>query len=359
MALQDMPPKMRCLTPILSSLRRESRSRPNALESLSLVKLPVELILEITGFLTPLEATCFALTCTHIYSTIGGADNMRMWRQHNYFNTDEFLKLLDQDLPDHVACYHCKQIHAIKNAGKYVFPNQFHGFQYFHQCFHLRGTQDDPIPMCWREDAVDYLFRTYIHRNFSSTVLRMAMKRYQQGADCSSLLRLLTGNEKAQHPGGEVERIITISRIVGGELLTRKQWVISKSTSSPIPLSEPITICSHIGYCLGRSRDRRNFQFWDFTTVFRNDDRFTSNEGIHRKAEEGLIQCKSCLTEFRIGPKLFGRDALIITRWQNLGQGTSTQDREWRSHVADPLFERVDYPLGSICDAFEGEEKFD
>jgi hypothetical protein len=168
----------------------------------------------------------------------------------------------------------------------------------------------------------------------------MAIKRYEQGADCSSLLRLLTGNEKAQHHGGEVERMITISRIVDGDLLTRKQWVISKSTLSPIPPSQPITICSHIGYCLGRSKDRRDFQFWGFTTLFRNDDRFTRYEGIRHKAEEGLIQCKSCLTEFRIGPKLFGRDALIITRWQNLGQGTSTQDREWQSHVADPLFER-------------------
>jgi hypothetical protein len=74
---------------------------------------------------------------------------------------------------------------------------------------------------------------------------------------------------------------------------------------------------------------------------------------------KGLVQCKFCATEFRVDLEYFdavGR-VILFTRWKNLGEGRSPLDHQWRSHLVGPggsTCERVYFPAGSICAAFEG-----
>lgn len=95
------------------------RPRPIALEFSILAKLPVELIICVIEFLPPIAAASFALSCTPIYTMID-AQHMKAIRNHQDFDSFQFVTLLERDLPNHLSCRCYKKLHSIERVERYI-----------------------------------------------------------------------------------------------------------------------------------------------------------------------------------------------------------------------------------------------
>lgn len=69
----------------------------------------------------------------------------------------------------------------------------------------------------------------------------------------------------------------------------------------------------------------------------------------------GLYQCEFCPTEFEIDTEVFAEHGveLTLTRWLNLGEGWSSEDKVYARHVFGYKGSPVHFKPGSIKAAFE------
>jgi hypothetical protein len=331
---------MELLKSFLSSPRIWRRRR-DALRSSILAKLPPELIIYIAEFLPPIAATSFSLCCRPIHFLLG--INYRKLCCGENFDTFKLLEVLERDLPDHIACYDCKKLHAIKDAKRHIYSNRY---------FLIR-PRGRPIPLCWMAN-LDREVDSYIDPGFCFTVFQMAMKRHRQGADPSPLLDLMLSKNEMYK---DWSRTTGLHHIVDGSLLVRVQTVfqVNHASIKPFLSQTGFRICPHFGYTMrkepaGGTYECRRLR-WDSQENF-------ESWGV-------LIQCKFCAAEFRIDTSEQG-GVMVFTRRQNLREGKSPLDCQWQSHVDGYMegifgkdWKRVDFQTGSICSAFEGREEFD
>jgi len=324
----------------LLGLSHRVRPRPIALESSVLSKLPLELILYIARFLPPGSASSFSLCCRPIYFTLGN-QYLKALEENEQLDRYKFLTLLERDLPNHIACYYCKKLHTISKAHRHLYSNRYYSGA---SCY----------LSCWMAD-LELSTCLWIHYDFSFIVFQMAMKLHRQGLDCSKLLNLLSYKTETRFRPGYVEQCTALAQIVAGSLFIREQriFIIPPTHPIPIPLAPEFVICPHFRFISAESFDHYldiiKIAHWDKPKDYQNRD--------------GIIQCKYCLTEFRVDFKNFGGrgNAMFVTRWQDLGEGRSPLDHKWQSHV-DGCKVRgwlpVEFDRGSICAAFEQKEHF-
>ena len=324
--------------------QKERHSSSNALNLSTLARLPPELIIHVSSFLSPIEAAAFSLCCTRVYSVLA-TKYIKPGRCLENFDTFEFLTILQRDLPDHVPCYPCERLHDIKQV-----ENQGKSYDWSS----LRSR------MSWcRNEDIQVSTEIYIHSGFSFLIFQMAMKRHYQGLDSTSLLALLSHKTDVRPEWCGIKTVTASPRIIGGSLLVRKHWayLVRRPQDLPTLISSNFVICPHFSY--GSIAEVPGYT----GSAFRC--RVVSSRGNDNiEVGEGLVQCSFCATEVRIDFKSFGEEgnAIFITRWQSLGDGRSSQDPQWLSHVrgsGGTTTERVYFPAGSICSAFEGGEEFD
>ncbi|KAL5354659.1 hypothetical protein ACLOAV_000748 [Pseudogymnoascus australis] len=303
-----------------------------ALESSIHSKLPPELLTLIATFLPAASAASFALCCTPLY-TLLAIPYLKCKHGHHHFKMSEFLILVERDLKDFIACYHCVKLHTIKPDKKHI----------------KRASRCD--------SSVCSLMSRYIGYHFSYIVFQMAMKRHRQDADTRSLLRLLQSDEinaAAHRP----PYILIVHR--GNEGPFSKNW--------------GVYICPHFGIVCGRvillensKVGYRMFYRVGGEDVEAGPGATKCDCGAHVENDDvsttcsGLVQCDYCATEFRIDSMAVGRRkegrAFIITWWKNLGKGQSVEDPVWSAHVTEGAKVRTDFVAGSICAAFEGKRE--
>ncbi len=315
---------------IFSLLGLSSRPRPIALELSALGKLPPELIIHVASFLPFDSAPSFSLCCRPIYFTLGTqylkALENEQW--HRY----KFLTLLERELPNYIACYYCKKLHAISKAHGHLYPN--------------RCTSH------WIAD-IEHWIECLVLPEFSFTVFQMTMKVHRQGHDCSKFLNLLSLKTKTNSQLGYVEQSTALAQIVAGSLLLREQKIFMIPPTQSIPWDFLFFVCPHLtsrGILDQYGNINQNkIAPWDIPNNYQNSGR--------------IMQCKYCLTEFRIDFKNFGGcgTAMFLTMWKDLGEGRSPLDHKWQSHVmgrGGPRWLPVEFDQGSICAAFERKEHF-
>jgi hypothetical protein len=324
----------------LLGVSRRPRPRPIALESSVLGKLPLELIIHIARFLLPDSAPSFSLCCRPIYFILG-TQYLKALEENEQLDRYKFLTLLERDLPNHIACYYCKKLHAINKAHRHLHPHRYYsGAGCYLSCW--EADLELAIGLCGRG-------------NFSFTVFQMAMKFHRQGLDCSKLLNLLSYKTKTHFRHGYVEQCTASAQIVAGSLFIREQRIFMTPSTQPIPIpwGPNFIICPHLQFISVEGFNR----YWDIIQIAHRD------EPRNYKNGEGIIQCKYCLTEFRIDFKSFGGcgNAMFVTRWHDLGEGRSPLDHKWQSHIygrtgGGKLL--VEFDRGSLCAAFEQKEHF-
>lgn len=333
------------LKSLISLFKGRVRPNPAALESSILSKLPPELLTHIATFLPAASAASFALCCTPLYALLA-IPYLKCKRGHHPFKTSELLSLLARDLTDYIACYHCAKLHTIKRDRK-----------------HISDDSRCDIRVC-------SLMRRYIDIRFSYSIFQMAMKRYRQGVDSSSLLRLLhydKSNDRCD------VRVAMSMRIANGTLITRKKWVIvAHRGNDGLFKNMGGIICPHFATVSGRVIFLENSKV-QYRMFHRSGGReVEAGPGVtkcdccaHSGKDNvgitcsGLMQCEYCATEFRVDSMAVGKHkegrAFIITRWKNLGEGKSVEDPVWSAHVTEGPLVRTHFEAGSICAAFEGE----
>jgi hypothetical protein len=155
-----------------------------------------------------------------------------------------------------------------------------------------------------------------------------------------------------------VERHCVLAKMIAGSVVLREQriFMLAPDRLAPIPWDLLVVIRPHFRRLSTSSFNQHGsigpskIAHWD----------------VPEHHRDGTIQCKHCLTEFKVSYKSFGvrGTALCVTRWMDLGRGESPSDPEWQSHVRGIGVEglsSLEWPLvpfarGSICAAFEGEE---
>ncbi|KFY93002.1 hypothetical protein V498_04619 [Pseudogymnoascus sp. VKM F-4517 (FW-2822)] len=319
-----------------------------ALESSILSKLPPELLTLIATFLPAASAASFALCCTPLY-TLLAILYLKCKHGHHHFKMSEFLSLVERDLKDFIACYHCAKLHTIKPDKKHI----------------KRASRCD--------SSVCSLMSRYIGYHFSYIVFQMAMKRHRQDADTRSLLRLLQSYEI--NAAGDMQSTSS-TRIINGQLIARRRCIliVHRGNEGPFSKNWGVYICPHFGIICGRvillensKVGYRMFYKVGGEDVEAGPGATKCDCGAHVEKDNvsttcsGLVQCDYCATEFRIDSMAVGRRkegwAFIITWWKNLGKGQSVEDPLWSAHVTEGAKARTDFVAGSICAAFEGKRE--
>ena len=337
-------PTMAFLSSMLSTLgyQHPPGSRPAAPGSSSpgeraQIPLPPELIVNIANFLPLESAASLSICCRSTFSAIGTQclEALRDKPSDCY----NFLTLLESQLHSYVLCYYCEKLHSITKAHRHV-----------KSCYSLSSKN---YLRCWtshHELETEY----FIHSDFSFTVFQMTVKYHRLGNDCSELLNLLSMKATTYLHYGYVERRAVSAKIVSGSLFLRDRriFMIPSDRPRPVPWDLLVALCPHFRKLSTSSFDQQgdivlpNVAQWDIPEQHRNE----------------LVQCKHCMTEFKISFRSFGKrgNAMFITRWLDLGQGKSALDPEWQRHVrgievrgrSPAEWPLVFFDRGSICAAF-------
>lgn len=303
------------------------------------IPLPPELIGHIASFLSPESAASFAICCRSTYSTIS-SQSFKVLREKK-LDRYKFLTLLERQLPNYTLCYYCAKLHAIDSAHRYL---------------KLSDSSKDHLP-CWESD-LELGTGYFVHSDFSFAVFQMTMKHYRLGQDCSELLNLLSKKPTTYLHYGYIERHTVLAKIIAGSMVLQEQrvFMLPPDRALAIPWDLLVAICPH-------SRPLSASSFDDRGSIVIS--RITQGV-LPKRHRSGIIQCRHCLTEFKVNYKSFGErgNAMFFTRWLDLGQGQSATDQNWRGHVRGIEFRRLsiaEWPLipshrGSVSAAFENQE---
>lgn len=135
--------------------------RPDGLENSPLAKLPIELLQQVANDLPLASAVSSSLSCRYVYFMIG-----TQYLEHLATADHEklvFLKLIEHDLQNQIACNPCKILHKNQNARKYIQSGR-HNWRLAE-------------PKCFLDDRMARV-ALYIHENFSTTLFKMVMKHH-------------------------------------------------------------------------------------------------------------------------------------------------------------------------------------
>lgn len=316
------------------------------IDSSTLGKLPPELLLRIAAYLSPTSAGAFSLCSKRLYALLA-IPYLKCQNGHSPFSTDEFLRLLEPGLPDHIVCYYCEKLHAIKGPERHL--------SYTKRC----------------DMTVNQSMRTYIHPRFSYVIFQMVMKRHRQGLDHSPLLKLLSYSEWSWVGPDETK---TSSRIVDGSFLLRQQHILLVHPNNDTFFTrEKIMICPHAKQLCGKADyhtsapEKYSMAYTTGTVeVVSTPAAAECDSCTHQgKKEEGgnwsgLLRCRDCATEFRIDTLGIGQEgkAFVVTRWKDLGEGRDASDPVWRAHMGEKgVVGGAGRRVGgrTICERFEGE----
>jgi hypothetical protein len=135
--------------------------RRHSLDNSPFKKLPLELVGYIAQFMTPSTAASFTLTCKPIWFILGNQSLDRLWARDFEPSRRAFLELLGRDLPYHVMCLYCNQLHRSDRR------------RHRSLLLSLCGTR----PLCEVAEREQNVHR-YINPNFSYIQLQSARKLY-------------------------------------------------------------------------------------------------------------------------------------------------------------------------------------
>lgn len=319
---------------------------------LGLDHLPTELIASIAEFLSQVSAAIFSLCSQRIRLALGNKYKYVL-RSKTASGNDTFCKFLDileRDIPDHIACCHCKTYHDMRSVCRYMarsdpIENWCHRVWYKKLC----GEMDGNMRVYF-----------YICRWFSSTLFRTAMKRYRQGRDYESLLSsLLLGRPATMDPtNGCPTQVTRISRIVDGRLILREPYICLTGLSECRRKRISHMMCGQCphGFISGDLDETGNIK-WNY------------DDGLPHLANQQVYGCSHCYKDMMVDTKLL-RDtngsplilAAVVTTWKDLGDGRLCNDPYWLCHIVakdgERCWDRVHREPGSVYAAFENGDQY-
>lgn len=277
--------------------------------------------------------------------------------------TTNFLTLLEKDLPDQIACRHCRTLHKMVDAEDYNLLGK---------CHSLEDNRKE-YAACLIDDSEIGVF-DYMNADFSTTVFKMLAKHHgNSGKDEQSrkFLTLLSGKifEDKSDDLHHIEK--SECRIQDGSLFICKRVVILGACSSIVNPMRTIIICPHISLVKGeKSR---------FIGPSDHSEAPNATWEMFLHCDTGMFtvdttsnQCQWCRTEYTASfePNSTCDFELKINTWKDLGPGTGDDPLEgqlpvlnqlwklYRNSVWEPQYvwhedTPVKFAKGEISEAFE------
>lgn len=316
-----------------------TKARPDSFEHSLFRELPIELIGIIAEFLPLADAVAFTLTCRPIRFILGDQYISQLRASDHECDRLEFLEALERDMPYHILCYDCYNLHRGTRKRDYSWTEP---------CSYRSG----------------YSISQNIYPGFYPVTFQSAMKVHYYGLDYSKHLSLLTDYDSYAKTGHNYQWEAT-PRIVDGHFLLRHQvwFIFPNGWEVTVPDQMNTDVCDHWQYITPsfptrlRTKIACRVKHWD-------------NLRLNNSCQtcSGLFQCEICPTEFQIDIKDIPKKlvALVLTRWLDLGEGRSLWNQLYASHL-DRLHHKfpdnppgpVSFEAGSIRAEFEGEGDLD
>ncbi|KAH8800248.1 hypothetical protein F5884DRAFT_547539 [Xylogone sp. PMI_703] len=309
-----------------------------------LSKLPTELIGNIVKYLPPESAAALSLTCRRLHGILEQEYLRPLMKNLFSDRSYPFLLLMENNFPDNIICRYCHCSHRVtsREALRYIPESRLLGPQRY-----------DPAQTCVQNHfSLEGII--YLNPFFSSTVFRMAMKRYRQGQNYTKYLKLLSPKELRLNSLHNVEWNWSLARIYHGKLLLRRQtiWITSPNRRR-VDWSK--SICAHISIVASIGWVEVFYKWADVT------ERILECAPWDIKHTTRATQCRFCYTEFSIDYAVLGGiyDSVVSTVWYDLGEGKSDLDSKWQSHISkeyhvsrEPV-DSVEFEPESIKSAFQ------
>ena len=301
----------------------------------------------IAGSLTPIEAANLALSCRTLYIRLGRRPWDILDRPENWSQKIEFLIRFDQQLPDHLLCFPCASYHLrtqrgnealrpahilnplfncpnARNAARPAPKTRITPGRYLHfvfvqlalraQKFSPRhGISLDTISKRWRRDGWWYHSQYYVHKNH--LFMRVVSSCFALAGLTPAGMRLLLYSRDDYWPYFSV-----CGHWKEGELMQ-----VCKCALSHIPVPR-----ASDGYqgIQARLHDELAGRSYTPTPIITLCGECRPMRRCPECATEYLVEIK--LTEDNtVRGRIAFRYAIIVTRWTDLGDGTSPLSPEW------------------------------
>lgn len=181
----------------------------------TLERLPTEILLHIVSFLPESSIACMSLTSKWHHETLVGEFDPKM--RDNFTEKQRFLRLLEEDLPEMMACCSCNILYRWQNGQRYLCPKRR---------FHVllsRGAL-----WCFAHKP------TLIYRNMVDAFLRGFAKGSRYGPQLHELKHNCKSNGDELYQDGDIDTSLN-ARIVRGKLLLHGVHKLSVSLSAQPP----------------------------------------------------------------------------------------------------------------------------
>lgn len=291
----------------------------------TLIKLPPELLHMITEHLLPND-TASLILCNHaLLRTLG----TRHWSSLHPGKGNEkyrelFLTALTRDLPRHFFCHHCSRLHLQDNLGP---PGPALQPKNRLLCIEHHLDAGNRLRQCVQVHRIESRY------SFTFPHLQLAMKRHFYGIKHGISTESLSFTEVQVFLGeDEIERVITLlsveARICSKPTslcLRIQHWALISSTNRDMLLSKTgfVQICDHLS--------THSSEISRLVQSILEPRRPEVEDQIRTE----LFRCRRCNTNFQLEIKDLGDEglALVITKWLDLGSGSTPTDSRWSRHL--------------------------
>ena len=303
----------------------------------SFLSLPPELLQHIAELLPVSSAATLAYCSRKLYYILGSKHWVALQDKTNVAEKIEFLGNLEKDMQQHILCHFCSKLHyVLDNMGP------------------RNGYEEHPRLRGCLEECSLHMYKNYGYILYYKH-LRSAMNRHLYGREHGIALEELYKYWSYSWKKSALQ--VTLSpRIIADEMLLHLNFRIylSLSTISEYILQfreQDLEICPHLDVNFSANKllldtlacKTRHFDDRDCTSC------------------NGLKQCRSCPTEFRLSVDDFGDlgHVIVLNVWKNLGSCRTPFDPTWQAHVTKygsndtlhgPIFS---FAPGSVCTTFE------
>ncbi|CAG8947351.1 unnamed protein product [Penicillium salamii] len=327
----------------LEETKRQRDQQETVKTDSPILTLPLELVLSITDLLDDIETTCLALSCTQLWSTLKSQRVKLKSGCLNLIDSEErrgrLVLILSRDLPKHIVCDYCARLYEVDMSDKPSLP---------HRRFMTSNTLCDLCSQFLHRLPLDFQLQwsngyKMLHRIHFSDV-KLAIQRFsdqKSGYSINSLnhTQVACLKPKTVDPETELEADTN-------QLLTSIEAMIIHSEPEPPTVSLRI---QHIMTARARKRDDSIMDYNELPhPCFHIDLLYMSTEFAKKLPKQGEEHhdrsfhcrdtCDTCMVDYQldiVNDTDTGYEfTLVLTRWINLGSGSSPQDIQWKAHSA-------------------------
>lgn len=309
-----------------------------------LLKLPGELLLTVADFLDEAETTCFALSCTHLWSLL----TPRMARYKSEYRDlkekvqfrQTIIEIIERDLPSHVSCHHCLNLFepsksdppTILHQGVLMEPDEI-----CDPCANGIIRRADEFEISW-----DKRYPMLYHISFSD--VKQALAEFSLD-DCGFMVDSL-GHTQVACLDVKGMDFLGEWRTDKHTMLTSVEAMICHYGADNLELGLFLRI-QHIMTARSRKVDHTIIDEKELPRMcFHGNLRWRMNKFTREPRSKGGMfrdrtthlhgSCNKCQIDYSleiVNDRHTGDGfTLVLTRWINLGPGQSTEDREWKVH---------------------------